>query len=350
LDAIRALRLHPRLGRSAAVLATILALAGCSAGVSPATSVTPSAPVATLSPAPPSPALTPSPSPAFPVALTDDDKTAVAIAARPSKIVSLTPAATEILFAIGAGDRVAAKVEDVANYPPEASKLPVVATYKGVDIEKIVGLGADLVIAGGSGFTPADAITKLRSLGVPVLVLDATSLAGALHDIELVGDAAGDGGPARDLTASMQAQIDQLSAATRDLPKPTVFYEIGADPQIYTAPTDSIYADMLKLAGSSPITTGSDYVIPLEKIVAANPTVILLGDAAYGVTVDQVRKRAGWAGIAAVKSKAIRPVDDIVITRPGPRLVDGLRDLIVAIHPDLVLPPETSPLASAAPS
>jgi iron complex transport system substrate-binding protein len=328
-----------------AALATVVMLAGCSAGASPAASVPSSAPAAT-----PSPVVRPSPSPAFPVALTDDDRTAVSIAARPSKIVSLTPAATEILFALGAGDRVAAKVEDVANFPPEAAKLPVVATYKGVDIEKIVGLGADLVIAGGSGFTPAEAITKLRGVGIAVLVLDASSLAGVLHDIELVGDAAGKGGPARDLTASMRAQIDQLSAATSALPKPTVFYEIGADPQIYTAPTDSIYAEMLRLAGSTPITTGSDYVISLEKIVAANPSVILLGDAAYGVTVDQVRKRAGWGGIAAVKSGAIRPVDDVVITRPGPRLVHGLRSLISAIHPDVVLPPEASPVASAAPS
>ena len=81
------------------------------------------------------------------------------------------PAATETLFAIGAGDRVVAKVEDVADFPPEADDVPVVATFQGVDTEKIVGLGADLVIAGGNFGTAPDAIAKLRSLGIPVLVV-----------------------------------------------------------------------------------------------------------------------------------------------------------------------------------
>ena len=247
--------------------------------------------------------------------------------------MALTPAATEILFKLGAGDRTVAKAEDIDPYPPEANALPVVSKFTGVDVEKIVALDADLVIA--DTLNPPDAITQLRGLHLPVIVLSATSIDGALADIELVGDAVGKGAPARDLTASMRARFDQLKAAAAGLPKPKTFYEVGAGDTIYTVPDPSIYAEMLRLAGSTPITTDSSYVISLEKLVAADPQVILLGDKA---PVADVAKRPGWEGMAAVKSGAIVPVNDTIVTRPGPRLVDGLAALIKAIHPEVVVP------------
>lgn len=290
-----------------------------------------------------SPAPSPSATPAVtatpgPVTLTDDESTTVTIAAEPQRIVSLTPAATEILFAIGAGDRVVAKVEDITPYPPEADDLPVVATFDGTDVEKIVGLEADLVIAGGLGFTPPDAVTQLRGLDIPVVVVYPADLDTALADIELIGEAAWERDAAQSLSDDMRADLDALSALTDGLPKPRVFYEIDATNAIYTAPDDSVYAEMLRLAGSEPITTDSSYVISLENLVAADPEIILLGDGAYGVTKDQVAARPGWGTMTAVANGDIFAVDDVVITRPGPRLVDGLRELIAAIHPDVVLP------------
>jgi iron complex transport system substrate-binding protein len=276
----------------------------------------------------------------FPVSLTDDEGTTVALKAEPRKIVSLTPAETEILFAIGAGDRVVGKVEDVANFPPEAKDIPIVGTFSGVDVEKIVGAGTDLVIAGGSGGTPKDAIDKIRTLGIPVLVVYAPDVAGVLTDIELTGAAVGRTAEAAALTTAMQAGFDQVAAATAGVKKPRVFYETGDQPSIYGIANDSVYARMIELAGATPITTGSatSWEMPTEKLIAADPELIILGDSAYGVTADAVAKRAGWAGLTAVKTKAIKPIDDILVTRPGPRLVDGLRLLVAAIHPELVLP------------
>ena len=299
--------------------------------IAPATSATP-APTPTASPQP------------FPVTLTDDDGTDVTIPEQPEAIVSLTPAATEILFAIGAGDRVVAKVEDITPYPPEADDLPIVATFSGVDVEQIVDLESDLVIAGGVNFNQGDAIEQLRRLHVPVLVLYPADSESAFHGIELIGDATGAGDAARDLTAAMQAAFDQVGAATADLPKPRVFYEIDATDTIYTPSATSVYGEMLELAGSAPILTDDSYVISLEELLAADPEIILLGNPV--ATPDQVRERPGWAGMTAVKNGAIYPVNDTIITRPGPRLVDGLRELALAIHPDLELP-EASPLAAA---
>ena len=323
------------------IVLTLIAVifAGCSTAASP----TP-APSATPAPtAAPTAAPTPTPTPvaAFPTTLTDDEGTSVALAAEPTKIVSLTPAATETLFKLGVGDRVVAKVEDVANFPPEAADLPVVATFEGVDTEKIVGLGADLVIAGGNFGTNPDAVAKLRSVGVPVLVVYAPDVAGALRDIELIGSAVGKADAAKDLRASMQAGFDQISAATASLPKPRVFYETGTfDKAIYGIADDSVYAEMLTLAGAEPVTTGSatDWEMSTEKIIAGDPEIIVLGDAAYGVTAETIADRPGWEVLSAVKAGSIVPVDDIVVTRPGPRLVDGLLVLTKAVHPDAVLP------------
>ena len=115
---------------------------------------------ATIPPAsaPASLAPSPTPVPSFPVTLTDDEGTEVTIAAEPRKVVSLTPATTEVLFTIGAGDRVVGKVEDVANFPPEAADIPIVARFDGVDIEQVVALEPDLVISAGVGLTQGDAV------------------------------------------------------------------------------------------------------------------------------------------------------------------------------------------------
>jgi iron complex transport system substrate-binding protein len=324
-------------------LAAILfgACTGAAASASPSPSAAPSVAIATAAPPSPTPAPTPTPAAAFPVSLTDDEGTVVAIAAEPKKIVSLTPAATETLFAIGAGDRVVAKVEDIANYPPAAGALPVVATFNGVDTEKIVGLDPDLVIAGGNFGTSPEAVTKLRSLGIPVLVVYAADVEGAFKDIELIGSATGEFDAAKDLTASMRAAFDQVSAATAGLTAPRVFYETGTDgATVFGIADDSVYEEMIKLAGGAPVTTGSaeKWDMPTETLVAADPQIIVLGDGAYGVTADAVAARPGWNVLTAVKDGAIKTVDDIVVTRPGPRLAEGLLILAGAVHPDAVLP------------
>lgn len=327
-------------GRLPALLvAVVLILAACSGAAAPSTS-----PTAAVGSATPFATAAPTPSPsvaaAFPETLTDDEGTAVTIKAAPQKIVSLTPATTEILFALGAGDRVIATT-DFDDYPPAAVALPDVASFTAVDVEKIVGMEADLVIAGGNSFNPPEAIGRLRSLGVPVLVVYAPDIAGVLKDIGLIGAGVGLGEEASTMTSTLQDGFDAVSTATAGLAKPRTFYELDTSTgPIYTVADGSFTKEMIELAGGDPITTGSttDFAIPLEKLIAADPELILLGDGAYGVTADQVKARSGWKVMTAVKTDAIRTVNDLVITRPGPRLLDGLRELAVAIHPDLVLP------------
>jgi iron complex transport system substrate-binding protein len=337
-------------GSLVAVLAVIvLILAACSAGASATPTIPPDATGSIQSPITATPLATPA---QFPITLTDDEGTKVQLKEEPAKIVSLTPATTEILFELGAGDRIVGKVEDLSLFPPEAASIPDVAKFGEVDVEKIVSLETDLVIAGGNSFNPPAKIAQLRQLDVPVLVVYAPDIDTVFADIELTGAAIGNAAGAKDLTASMRASFDQVGAATSGLSKPRVFYELDATREIYTAADDSFLAKMIELAGGIPITTGSttSFEIPLETLVTADPEVILLGDAAYGATAEAVIARPGWNVMTAVKNGDIRPVDDIIITRPGPRLVDGLRALAAAIHPDVAIPgasPGATPAASA---
>ena len=130
---------------------------------------------------------------------------------------------------------------------------------------------------------------------MPVLTVYAKDVAGVLADIRLVGKAIGKGAAAADLAASMRAEIDQIAAATASLPHPRTFYELDATKDIYGPADGSFIVEMISLAGGDPITTGSTTVfsIPLERLVGADPEVIVLGDAAYGTTPAMVRARAG---------------------------------------------------------
>jgi iron complex transport system substrate-binding protein len=303
---------------------------------SPATA---SAPTPTATPAGPSAA---SPGAAFPRTVVDDEGTTLEIETSPTDIVSLTPANTEIVFALGAGDRLRGGT-DFDDFPPEAIDLPDVATFTGVLIEKVVDIQPDLVLAGGNNFTPPGDIDRLRDLGIPVLVVYAATVDEVMADIELIGAALGADAEAAQITSAIDSRIAEVVSAVADLDRPRVFYEIGNVPEIFGPAPNSFIADMVVLAGGEVITTNDPAVfsISLEQLVAQDPEVIVLGDAAYDVCPQDLVTRPGWVGITAVRDGQVRPVDDIVVTRPGPRLGEGLAALALAIHPDAAIaPPE----------
>jgi len=328
---------------TAALLGILVAACGATAAApTPAPTLAPTpVPSATGAPTP-----APTPAVAYPMTLVDDEGTTVTIPARPERIVSLTPATTEILFAVGAGPRVVGAT-DADDYPEAATSVTRVVTMGAIDIEKIVGLEADLVVAGGSNFNGPEALARLRGLGVPVLVVYAPDVATVLEDIELVATAAGEPAAGAAMTEAMKAEMRAIGEAIAAAggARPRVFYELDATKEIYGPADDSFIAEMIELAGGDPITTGSAtvYSMPLETLIAADPQVIVLGDAAYGTTPEIVAARPGWGGMTAVTSGAVRPVNDVVVTRPGPRLVEGLRALALAINPAAALPPVPSP-------
>ncbi len=289
---------------------------------------------------------------AFPVTITDDEGTEVTIAAEPQRIISLSPANTEIAYALGAGERMVGRT-DSDDYPPEALELTPVATFSSANMEQVVALEPDLVLAGGNNLTDPDDIATMRDLGIPVVVVYAPDVPTVVADIELIGEAIGAPDEAAAVVAEMTAGFEAVAEAVAAVEyRPRTFYEIGAEPEIYAPAPESFLADMIVLAGGDPVTTtdAGAWSIPLEELIVADPEIIVLGDANYGVCPDVVATRPGWDTMTAVAVGDVVPVNDVPVTRPGPRLAQGLASLARAIHPELELAgfPSDPPMCEAA--
>jgi iron complex transport system substrate-binding protein len=293
----------------------------------------------------PSLAATPTPIPAttYPVTLTDDEGREVTLEAEPDRIVSLAPSSTEIVCALGACDRIVGVNDFRDGFPDDVAaaieRVPDVASFTGVDREALVALEPDLVLAAGNNLTaPAD-VEALTDLGYPVLVLYPESLDGVYANIQIVGEALDAQVEAADVVAGMQDRVAAVEDAVAGEDRPRTFYEVGIySGSIYTAGADSFLASLIEIAGGEPITgDATTTAIQLEELVAADPELILLGDAAYNaaITAESVARRQGWGEMTAVVEGNILPMpEDVLITRPGPRIVDGLEALARAIHPE----------------
>lgn len=293
--------------------------------------------------------LSPSPGPsrpasAYPLTLTDDAGRTVTLPARPERIVSLAPSNTEIACALDACDELTG-VTDADDYPASVKDVPKVVVQATVDAEKVVAARPDLVLAAGNGLTPDTVITQLTGLGLPVLTLYPSSLDGVYQDIALVGNALDRQDTARQLVTRMKTRVAQVRQAVAGASRPRVFYEVSVfEGVIYTAGKDSFLASLITLAGGTPITGDpKSTAIQVEDLRKADPQLILLGDASYDPSLatrakalSAVRSRPGWSGMSAVTTGRVVPfLDDVVTTRPGPRIVDGLAALARAIHPEL---------------
>jgi len=269
----------------------------------------------------------------FPIAVTDDTGTLVAIAAEPQRIISLAPSHTEILYALGLGDRLVG-VTAYCNHPPEATSLPHVGGFSDVDFERAVGLSPDLVFA--STIHIAEVVPRLQALGITVFVIHPPTVTAVLDAILTVGMVTGRTIPAATLVAGLQARIDAVLGAIDGATPPTVFWELG--PDLYTAGPGSFVDDLIRLAGGANIAADALSQWPqlsVEAIVIADPEIVVLADHNYGETADRVAARPGWAEIAAVAAgRVVELTDDDIFSRPGPRIVDALEFLARQFHPD----------------
>ncbi|MGZ6255775.1 MAG: ABC transporter substrate-binding protein [Candidatus Limnocylindria bacterium] len=324
----------PRLRPLLLALTVVLAACAPAPSATPAGSVLPSFSIP--------PGFGPSPAPSvrsvFPLSLTDDAGRQVTIAAAPTRIVSLAPSNTEIVCALDAcADLVG--VTDFDDYPAQVSAVTHVVVGAVVDVEKVVAAQPQLILAAGNELTPTAVIDQLTRLGYPVLSLYPHDLDGVYQDVSLVGAAIDARGQAADLVASMKARAAAVATAVAGAARPRTFYEVGVfEGSIYTAGRDSFLASLISLAGGDPITGDpASTAIQLEDLIAADPQLILLGDAAYdsSITAASVAARQGWGGMTAIKDgRIVVMLDDEVITRPGPRIVEGLEALARAIHPE----------------
>ncbi len=258
----------------------------------------------------------------YPQTLTDDADREVTLPAEPERIVSLAPSNTEIVCALDACERLVG-VTDFDDYPAEVADVDDVVIGAVVDVELVVAADPDLVLAAGNELTSSAVITELADLGYPVIVLYPETLHEVTDNIELVGQAINAVAEADAVVADMEERIEAVEEAVAGEPTPRTFYEVGLfEGAIYTAGEDSFLAGLLSSAGADPVLGDAlTTAIALEDLVAADPELILLGDAAYdpSITPESVAARPGWGAMTAVVNGDIEVMEeDPVITRPGP--------------------------------
>lgn len=274
-----------------------------------------------------------------PISLTDGLERQVSLEAPAQKIISLSPPITEMLFAVGAGEQVIGR-DNFSDYPESAKALPDVGGGFGdYDLETIVSLAPDLVIAGAIN-TP-ELVQSLEDVGLKVYYLaNPIDLDGTFAALQTMGALSGHAKEADALVKSLGKRVDAVKSALKDIKdKPIVYYELDAtDPaKPYTPGPRTFYTALIEAAGGANIgaaLSGEWVQIGLEAILSMDPDIILLGDAMWGVTPEAVAERPGWETLTAVKEGRVLHFDDNLMVRIGPRQVDGLEALAKILHPE----------------
>jgi iron complex transport system substrate-binding protein len=256
----------------------------------------------------------------------------VTVSKRPVRIVSLSPTATETLFALGAGSQVVA-VDDQSDYPKSAPKTGLSGYTP--NVEAIAGYRPDLVVVAAD---PKDLVSALTRLGIPVLYhKPASTIPGAYQQIRQLGTVTGRGPQAARVVARMKARIAAIVAKRKPSAQGlSVYHEL--DPSFFSATSGTFVGRVYALFGLKNVADaapgGSDYPqLSPEFIVASNPELVVLADSiCCGQTAATVASRPGWTGIKAVRSRSIVRVDDSVASRWGPRLVDFVRAVGTALR------------------
>jgi iron complex transport system substrate-binding protein len=256
----------------------------------------------------------------------------------PEKIVSLAPSNTEIAFALGLAEQVVG-VTDFCNFPPEAKTKPKVGGFADPNLELILELGADLVLAGS---LHEEFIPQLEERGIPVLVLAPASLEDLYSSIVLVAEASGKTDRGEALVAEMKKRVENVQtvlSALSDEEKVTVFYEVYSDP-LMSVGAGTMIDEIITLAGGNNIfgDLAEQYPqVSAEAVVERQPQVVLFPDyhGSAEIMLEQLAGRAGWQNIPALREGRVFTVQDDLFSRPGPRVVEAIEQAAALFYPHL---------------
>jgi iron complex transport system substrate-binding protein len=276
------------------------------------------------------------------IILTDGLGREVSLAAPAQKVVSLAPSNTEILFAIGAGAQTVGR-DMFSDYPEAAKALPDIGGSMGeYNLEAIAALQPDLVLA--AEINTPEQVKALEGLGLTVYYLaNPKTIEEMYANLAIVAKLTGHEAEAAALVESLQARVAAMDEKIKGAAAtPVVFYEVDASEPAkpWTAGPGSFIDQLIARAGGQNLTAAANITDPypqvsVEVLLSVNPDLILLGDSMWGVTVESVAQRPGWESLRAVSEGKVFPFDDNLVSRPGPRLVDGLEALAKLLHPEL---------------
>ena len=274
-----------------------------------------------------------------PVTITDDLGVTVTIDKYPERIVSLSPANTEILFALGLGDRIVG-VTEYCTYPEAALSKDKIGGFSTINTEKIAVLNPDLLVAADGN--SEETIAHLRELGYTIITVNADTIDTTLADIRLIGKAAGVESAAEELVSSMQADLAEIAEKTKGAEKPTILHCMWTDP-LWVSGSGTFQDEMISAAGgvNAAAAEGGWVALTMEKFLTMNPDIIVVdsGDG-MGVGTDDALKNfflkdSRMQSLSAVQNERVYVVNADIIDRGGPRIVEGVGALAEIAHPDI---------------
>lgn len=260
----------------------------------------------------------------------------VVVPEAPRRIVSLAPSMTEIVYALGAGDRLVA-VTDHCDFPPEVAKKPTIGGIYNPNFELILAAAPDLVLATSEG-NRAEHVRALEALGVPAYVVKPIDFETTLASIGEVGRLLGRDEQAARLAGALRRRAEEIARAVEGARRPRVLYVLWGDPLIVPG-RDTLITDLIRRAGGDSITGDEPLPYPrlsVEAALARRPDLVVIAQHGQATIDERLR---GWRALSvlpAAREGRVRGVDGDIMHRPGPRLVDGLLALARFFHPERV--------------
>jgi iron complex transport system substrate-binding protein len=253
---------------------------------------------------------------------------------KPRKIVSLSPSNTEILFALGAGDKVVG-ITSFCDYPEEAKKIERMGDYEGPNIELIRKAQPDVVLA---GYVQEETVKMLEKMGIPVIISEAESFEAIYHSISLIGEITGTETEAEKIIKGMKDKIAEIQAKIKDKEKPRVFYVVWKDP-LTTAGSRTFINDVIKAAGGINVAekVESWAIYSAEEMIKDNPDMLIaaLHSTDEGMTREDLSRDRIFSMLECVKQGKVYVMpDDNIISRPGPRIVLAIEDMARVLYGD----------------
>lgn len=275
----------------------------------------------------------------YPMEIEDDFGNKETLEEEPMKIVSLAPHNTEILFALGLGDKVVG-VTSYCDYPEEATTKDIIGGFKEFNLEKIIELEPDLVLAYGSGDEEENKV--LREAGIKVLGFMPETIDEVIEDMKTIGKITGSGTEAEKITLTMANKRDEILDKLKGQEKIKVFYEIWHEP-LQAAGKGSFMGELLVLSGAENIAVDEDEgqaypIFDLEQLVERDPEVYITSADIPEKTIESIKARPGYEEITAIKSDRVYMFEGNeanILSRPGPRIVEALEIIAKTIYPKI---------------
>lgn len=273
---------------------------------------------------------------AYALQIVDQAGRKVSVADVPRRIIPLAPSLAECLFALGLDEEIVG-VTEYTNFPPQALSKPKVGSYIHLQIEAIVAMKPDLVVATMDG-NPKSQIQRLEELGVNVFVTNPKTLEGLYDTLSIMGRILNREARAKELVENMRGAIRKIGDLVGSRPARKVLLQVGSSPLV-VAGDETLQNELIRLAGGENIAAsqGRGYIpLSIERVVTLGPEIILISSMADSVGAEKVKESwRRWPQIPAVFGGRIHVIDGDLVDRPSPRIVEGLKSMAKLIHPEV---------------